>query len=166
MEEPRYSRLLDDLVAAAQAPAVLPQAAGLAAEAAPPLVAKAWRKLKKAVKRAGATPTDESLHRIRVRAKRARYAAEAAEPVVGKPARASPRRRPIPRTSSASSTTRLSPRHGCGTTLARRGAPRRWPRTSSSLPNGPPRRSPVNSGGRHGRGWPARRAPDGSERSL
>jgi CHAD domain-containing protein len=88
MDEPRYPRLLDDLVAAAQAPPVLPEAAGLAAEAAPPLVAKAWRKLKKAVKRAAATPSDGALHRIRIRAKRARYAAEAVKPVVGKPARA------------------------------------------------------------------------------
>ena len=81
MEERRYTALLDDLVAAAQAPAVLP-------EAAPPLVAKAWRRLRKAVRRAGATPPDEALHRIRIRAKRARYAAEAVKPVVGKPARA------------------------------------------------------------------------------
>jgi CHAD domain-containing protein len=88
MDEPRYTALLDDLVAAAQAPAVLPEAAGLASEAAPPLVAKAWRRLRKAVRRAGGTPPDEALHRIRIRAKRARYAAEAVKPVVGKPARA------------------------------------------------------------------------------
>jgi CHAD domain-containing protein len=88
MDEPRYTALLDDLVAAAQAPAVLPEAAGVASEAAPPLVAKAWRRLRKAVRRAGATPPDEALHRIRIRAKRARYAAEAVKPVVGKPARA------------------------------------------------------------------------------
>ena len=77
MEERRYTALLDDLVAAAPAPAVLPEAAGLASEASPPLVAKAWRRLRKAVKRAGATPSDEALHQIRIRAKRARYAAEA-----------------------------------------------------------------------------------------
>jgi CHAD domain-containing protein len=87
MEERRYTALLDDLVAAAQAPAVLPEAAGLASEAAPALVAKAWRRLRKAVRRAGATPPDEALHRIRIRAKRARYAAEAVKPVVGRPAR-------------------------------------------------------------------------------
>jgi CHAD domain-containing protein len=67
---------------------VLPEAAGLASQAAPPLVAKAWRRLRKAVRRAGATPPDEALHRIRIRAKRARYAAEAVKPVLGKPARA------------------------------------------------------------------------------
>jgi CHAD domain-containing protein len=72
MEERRYTALLDDLVAAAQAPAVLPEAAGLASEASPPLVAKAWRRLRKAVRRAGATPSDEALHQIRIRAKRAR----------------------------------------------------------------------------------------------
>ena len=88
MEGRRYTALLDDLVAAAQAPAVLPEAAGLASEASPPLVAKAWRRLRKAVRRAGATPSDEALHQIRIRAKRARYAAEAVKPVVGRPARA------------------------------------------------------------------------------
>src|SRR4030095_5241773 len=84
MEERRYTALLDDLVAAAQPPAVLPEAAGLASEASPPLVAKAWRRLRKAVRRAGATPSDEALHQIRIRAKRARYAAEAVKPVVGR----------------------------------------------------------------------------------
>ena len=88
MEQRRYTALLDDLVAAVHAPAVLPEAAGLAAEASPPLVAKAWRRLRKAVKRAGETPSDEALHQIRIRAKRARYAAEAVKPVVGRPARA------------------------------------------------------------------------------
>jgi len=87
MEERRYTALLDDLVAAVHAPAVLPDAAGLASEASPPRVAKAWRRLRKAVKRAGATPSDEALHQIRIRAKRARYAAEAVKPVVGRPAR-------------------------------------------------------------------------------
>jgi CHAD domain-containing protein len=34
----------------------------------------------------GANPTDQQLHQIRIRAKRLRYAAEAAAPVVGRPA--------------------------------------------------------------------------------
>ncbi len=36
---------------------------------------------------AGSAPTDQQLHQIRIAAKRLRYAAEAAEPVVGKRAR-------------------------------------------------------------------------------
>jgi hypothetical protein len=150
MQQRRYTTLLDDLVAAAQAPAVLPEAAGLASEAAPPLVAKAWRRLRKAVRRAGATPPDEALHRIRIRAKRARYAAEAVKPVLGKPARAFATQRPTSKTSSASSTTRSPPRHGCGSRPASRQVPRPWPPASWSPPSGPPRRQPGNAGGRRG----------------
>jgi CHAD domain-containing protein len=86
MDELRYATLLDDLVAAAAAPALLPDADRPAAEAMPPLVARPWRKLRKAVRQAGDDPSDDELHQIRIRAKRARYAAEAVEPVIGKPA--------------------------------------------------------------------------------
>jgi CHAD domain-containing protein len=86
MAEPRYATLLDDLVAAAAAPALLPGADRPAAEVMPGLVAKPWKKLRKAVRRAGDDPDDDELHQIRIRAKRARYAAEAVEPVIGKPA--------------------------------------------------------------------------------
>jgi CHAD domain-containing protein len=86
MAEPRYARLLDDLVAAAAAPALLPGADRPAAEVMPALVAKPWRKLRKAVRAAGDDPSDDELHQIRIRAKRARYAAEAVEPAIGKPA--------------------------------------------------------------------------------
>jgi CHAD domain-containing protein len=44
--------------------------------------------LKKAVEVLDRDPADEALHQVRIRAKRARYAAEAAAPVAGKPARA------------------------------------------------------------------------------
>jgi CHAD domain-containing protein len=86
MGQPRYATLLDDLVAAAGAPALLPGADQPAAEVMPPLVAKPWRRLRKTVRAAGDDPTDDELHQIRIRAKRARYAAEAVEPVIGKPA--------------------------------------------------------------------------------
>jgi CHAD domain-containing protein len=82
----RYAVLLDDLVAAAAAPALLPGADRPAAEVMPPLVAKPWKKLRKQVRKAGDDPPDDQLHQIRIRAKRARYAAEAVEPVIGKPA--------------------------------------------------------------------------------
>jgi CHAD domain-containing protein len=87
MRERRYVALLDDLVAAAQAPAVTADAARPALEVMTPLVAGEWRKLRKAVKKAGKEPPDEVLHRIRVKAKRSRYAAEAVEPVAGRRAR-------------------------------------------------------------------------------
>jgi CHAD domain-containing protein len=50
------------------------------------LAAKSFRKLAKAAKALGKDATDEELHAVRIRAKRARYAAELAEAVVGKPA--------------------------------------------------------------------------------
>jgi CHAD domain-containing protein len=86
MAKDRYATLLDDLVAAAAAPLLLPGADRPAAEVMPALVAKPWRKLRKAVKQAGDDPSDDELHQIRIRAKRARYAAEAVEPVIGRPA--------------------------------------------------------------------------------
>jgi CHAD domain-containing protein len=51
------------------------------------LAAKEFRRLAKAARALGKHPSDERLHRTRIRAKRARYAAEVAEPAVGKPAR-------------------------------------------------------------------------------
>ena len=86
MASEKYAVLLDDLVAAAAAPALLPGADGPAAEIMPPLVARPWKKLRKEVRKAGDDPPDGQLHQIRIRAKRARYAAEAVEPVIGKPA--------------------------------------------------------------------------------
>ena len=45
-----------------------------------------FQRLAKAVRELGDDPSDEELHRVRIKGKRARYAAELAEPVVGKPA--------------------------------------------------------------------------------
>ena len=86
MATERYAVLLDDLVAAAAAPALLPGADRPAAQVMPPLVVKPWKKLRKQVRKAGDDPPDDQLHQIRIRAKRARYAAEAVEPVIGQPA--------------------------------------------------------------------------------
>jgi CHAD domain-containing protein len=64
--------------------------------AAPPVVADApelrelaareFRKLRRAYREGGAEPTDEQLHASRIRGKRARYAVELVEPLVGKKA--------------------------------------------------------------------------------
>jgi CHAD domain-containing protein len=51
------------------------------------LAAKEFQRLETAVRALGKHPSDERLHKTRIRAKRARYAAELAEPAVGKPAR-------------------------------------------------------------------------------
>ena len=54
----------------------------------PELVRRPWHALAKRAKALGDEPSNEQLHEIRIRAKRVRYAAEAAAPIVGKPARA------------------------------------------------------------------------------
>lgn len=51
------------------------------------LARKEFNKLKKVAASLGRSPSDEALHATRVQAKRARYAAEVAEPLVGRPAR-------------------------------------------------------------------------------
>jgi CHAD domain-containing protein len=59
----------------------------LAREVLPGLVRKPWRHLRDAAKGLGDDPPDHALHQVRIQAKRLRYAAEAAEPVIGKPAK-------------------------------------------------------------------------------
>jgi CHAD domain-containing protein len=51
------------------------------------LGAREFRRLRRAAERISRTSSDEELHRVRIRTKRARYAAELAAPVVGKRAR-------------------------------------------------------------------------------
>jgi CHAD domain-containing protein len=83
----RYLALLDSLVAAANAPALLLGADLPAATVLPGLVRKPWRSLAKRVRTLGDTPADEELHVVRIRTKRVRYAAEAVSPLVGRQAR-------------------------------------------------------------------------------
>jgi CHAD domain-containing protein len=81
LDSQRYIELLENLVAAAHSPATLPDADAPAAVVLPALAATPWRRLRSAVKQLPDTPTDPELHRIRILAKRARYAAEAVAPV-------------------------------------------------------------------------------------
>jgi CHAD domain-containing protein len=83
----RYVALLEQLVAAANAPALLEAAAAPAIDVVPGLVRRPWHALAKRVTKLDASPTYEQLHEIRIRTKRVRYAADAVTPVVGKPAR-------------------------------------------------------------------------------
>jgi CHAD domain-containing protein len=88
MAEGRYVRLLDTLVDAARAPALLPEVGDApAAVALAPTMDAPWKHLQAAVERALEDPSDETLHATRIRAKRVRYAAEALAPVFGKRAR-------------------------------------------------------------------------------
>jgi CHAD domain-containing protein len=84
--EQRYVDLLNRLVEAAEHPEVTEEAALPAAEVLPVQVRKPWRKLRRGVTALGPDSPDEELHHARILAKRARYAAEAAAPVVGQEA--------------------------------------------------------------------------------
>ncbi len=73
-----YFELLDDLEDAARSPRLLGE---METEA---LAAKAFRKLRKQAKRVDDSSPDDELHEVRKTGKKARYAAELAEPVAGK----------------------------------------------------------------------------------
>jgi CHAD domain-containing protein len=80
----RYLELIDQLIEAAQTPALIePKAGRGATKALPPLVRSTWRALDKSVKALPDQPADEQLHRVRILAKRCRYAAEASAPSLG-----------------------------------------------------------------------------------
>jgi CHAD domain-containing protein len=83
LDSTRYVDLLERLVAAALAPATLPEGDGLASSVLPLLATGPWRRLRSAVRQLPEHPTDPELHRIRILAKRARYAAEAVAAVAG-----------------------------------------------------------------------------------
>jgi len=87
IREPTYVALLDELVEAAREPRVLEGAAGApAASELRSVLERPWQHLEHAVEWAREDASDASLHAVRIRAKRARYAAEAVSPVFGKPA--------------------------------------------------------------------------------
>lgn len=86
LDDRRYLHLLDDLVEAVQRPAVTSTAGRPAAKVLPELAAEPWRRLRKAIRALEGDPSDDRLHQVRIRAKRARYAAELASLSAGKPA--------------------------------------------------------------------------------
>ncbi|MDQ6883828.1 MAG: CYTH and CHAD domain-containing protein [Candidatus Dormibacteraeota bacterium] len=86
MRSDRYIGLLERLVDAARTPSVTPLAAEPATEVVTQLARRDWKRLRKGVVNLPKHPQDTELHHVRILAKRARYAAEAAAPVVGKDA--------------------------------------------------------------------------------
>ncbi len=80
----RYLRLLDILVDAARSPVVSPAAAAPCAKALPPLVRGTWDALAKRARRLTHDDHDDLWHEARIKAKQARYAAEAVTDVLGK----------------------------------------------------------------------------------
>jgi CHAD domain-containing protein len=86
----RYDRLLDSLVEAVHNPVYVdprrdPDRA--ARKFVRQCVRRQWRQLDRAVRALDDVPDDAELHQVRIRAKRCRYAAEAAAPLLGDDAR-------------------------------------------------------------------------------
>jgi CHAD domain-containing protein len=90
LRSPRYDRTLEALIDYAAQPPIAAHedrdASRLAIRFARGLVRHRWRQLDAAVTHVPGCATDEEFHRIRILAKRCRYAAEAVAPVVGRPA--------------------------------------------------------------------------------
>ena len=83
----RYLTLLERVVDLAWLPQTTAAAEAPAAEAVLPLVADTWEQLaRRAARLRRKSATEEDHHRVRIAAKRARYAAEAVSPVFGAPA--------------------------------------------------------------------------------
>ena len=89
---PRYAALLAELDRLVTGPLPGPQAAAPARDVLPAAVERAYRQADKRMRRARRAPhgqaRDVALHEARKSARRARYAAEAASPVIGPQARA------------------------------------------------------------------------------
>ena len=82
LDSDRYVRLVQALVELAIDPPPLDRAEERARTTMPELAAKPWNHLVRRVGRLDHKPADEELHRVRILAKRARYAAEAAAVVI------------------------------------------------------------------------------------
>lgn len=81
----RYDALIDLLTGTASDPPLAPAPPGLGTRPARELdvLARAWRRLERAVREVGDEPSDQQLHRLRILTKRCRYTAEALAPVAG-----------------------------------------------------------------------------------
>jgi CHAD domain-containing protein len=85
-DQDRYLDLLDRMVEAANAPRLLPRSERAPRDVLLELVRDPFEWLRQTVLELPDQPADADLHRIRIRAKRVRYAAEAVAPMVGKKA--------------------------------------------------------------------------------
>lgn len=82
----RFLELTDRMVEAANAPRLLPASDRASRDALLELVRAPFDRLMQITLELSTEPADADLHRIRIRAKRVRYAAEAVTPVIGKKA--------------------------------------------------------------------------------
>jgi CHAD domain-containing protein len=81
LRSPRYLALLGALDDAARQPPIVDADVSLVS-----IARDAFKRLDRAVRELGEEPANEAVHAVRIMAKRARYAAELAAPVSGKPA--------------------------------------------------------------------------------
>lgn len=79
----RYKELLDKLVAAATAPEITEAASARCEDVLPGLVKNRWKRLARDGRSLSVDDPVENWHAVRIRAKRARYAAEAVAPALG-----------------------------------------------------------------------------------
>ena len=88
LDSKRYRELRAELSRLLDSPPLTPGAAEPAGKALPPAVGQAYRRTRRRMRRADHTPAgqahDAALHETRKAAKRARYAAEATRPALGK----------------------------------------------------------------------------------
>ncbi len=84
LRDKRYVDLLEELVSAAADPKTVPMAQSSARTVIADLVERPWKKLCKTMDQLGEDADDDKLHKVRIKAKRCRYAAEAVSPVGGK----------------------------------------------------------------------------------
>ncbi|HEX6548441.1 MAG TPA: CYTH and CHAD domain-containing protein [Candidatus Dormibacteraeota bacterium] len=82
LDSERYLGLLQTVAEAATAPPVTGAHGALARDLLPKLAVPPWRKLRRAAGNLGPSPGGDELHRVRIRCKRARYAAEAVAQVI------------------------------------------------------------------------------------
>jgi CHAD domain-containing protein len=87
MRSDRYAQLRIRLSAAARAPRFTLAARMPARDALVPIVVRRWKRLREVVAELPARPGFRALHRVRIMAKRCRYASEAAAFAAGRPAR-------------------------------------------------------------------------------
>ncbi len=88
LRTPRCAALLEETARVAAAPPFKARAAAEpAVEALPRLVRLPLKELRREVRKQGASPDDQGLHRIRISVKRVRYASELAAPAAGAKAR-------------------------------------------------------------------------------
>jgi CHAD domain-containing protein len=93
LRTPRCAALLEETARLVAAPPFKARDANRpATEVLPRLVRRPLKELRREVRKQGRNPDDEGLHRIRISAKRVRYASELAAPAAGRKARRAARR--------------------------------------------------------------------------